>query len=56
MRPEVSGIPRTKTRFLAFASYGIGSLDHQAQAGGRNRRHLLVFFEYGDGQKRIGAV
>jgi hypothetical protein len=24
MRLEFSGIPRTKTRFLAFASYGIG--------------------------------
>jgi hypothetical protein len=28
--PEVSGIPRTKIQFLALASYGIGSLAHQA--------------------------
>ncbi len=45
MRPGFSGIPRTETRVLAFASYGIGSWGHQAPAGQRNRRHLLVFFE-----------
>jgi len=55
MRAELSGIPHTKTRFLAFASYGIGWLDHQAQAGERNRRHLLVFFEYDAGKSALAC-
>jgi RNA polymerase sigma-70 factor (ECF subfamily) len=46
IRAEFSGIPRPEPDFLAFASYGIGSLDQQAQGGRRNRRLLLVFFEY----------